>query len=254
MKKLHNESGNNRIHYLNSGRVKGVGFFESIPLKIAGRIDGKRGLPREDNGVWASAHIEKEVRSYDEFSSKMWGQLQIEEEKAYARLGELMDSVVHIRTQLEGAERELEESIAIESNADKSRKYGESKLTDAQVVARRTEEGNKRIAPKRSRVASLQGQLTSEIDEFSRVRSKIIEDNNSVRMICNRVRDHLYQRLAVYWNAAMRKHPKRDMMPVTPALEVYFTSEDVYMKPHMILMQKAELLSETLLNQSEEVA
>lgn len=244
-----------RVSSLKKGKVKGVGFFESIPLKIAGRIDGRRGLPREnDNGQWVSPHIEKEVRSYDEFSSRMWGQLQIEEEAAFARLGELMDSVVHIKSQLDTAKSELDEASAGEGMVNNSRKHGESKLTDAQVAARRSNERTKRLSPIRSRVSSLQAKLTSEIDEFSAVRAKIVEDNNSTRMVCNRVRDHLYQRLAIYWNSALRKHTERSKMPVVPCVDIIFNSEEVYMKPHIELMQKAELLSETIKKESEEVA
>lgn len=244
-----------RVSSLKKGKVKGVGFFESIPLKIAGRIDGRRGLPREnDNGQWVSPHIEKEVRSYDEFSSRMWGQLQIEEEAAFARLGELMDSVVHIKSQLDTAKSELDVASAGEGTVNNLRKHGEGKLTDAQVAARRANERTKRLSPIRSRVSSLQAKLTSEIDEFSAVRAKIVEDNNSTRMVCNRVRDHLYQRLAVYWNSALRKHTERSKMPAVPCVDVIFNSEEVYMKPHIELMQKAELLSETIKKESEEVA
>lgn len=246
---------NNRLSSLSKGKVKGVSFFESLPLKIAGRIDGRRGLPRETGeGQWSSPHIEKEVRSYDEFSSKMWGQLQIEEETAFARLGELMDSVVHIKAQLDAAKAEFEAANAHEGMVDNSRKHGESKLTDAQVAARRANERAKRLSPIKSRVSSLQAKLTSEIDEFSSVRAKIIEDNNSTRMVCNRVRDHLYQRLAVYWNSALRKHPERSKMPVVPRTDVTFQAEGIYMDPHKVLMQRAELLSEALSVEAKEVA
>ena len=42
-----------RISNLSKGKVKGIGFFEGIGLKIRGRIDGARNLPRENNdGSW----------------------------------------------------------------------------------------------------------------------------------------------------------------------------------------------------------
>ena len=246
---------NSRVSNLNKGKVKGVGFFESIPLKIAGRSDGKHGLPRENDGQWVSPHIEREIRSYDEFSSRMWGQLQIEEEEAYSRLEDIMNSVVDIKTQLDNAELKLDKAIASENLFDTSRKTGESKLTDAQVVARRTKEREKRLTPVKNKVSSLEAKLTSELSEFATVRAKIIEDNNSTRMICNRVRDHLYQRLAVYWNSALHNHPETIKMPVLPCVDIKFNSEDIYMKPHhKVLMEKADLLSETLSVNEEEVA
>lgn len=246
---------NSRVSNLDKGKVKGVGFLESIPLKIAGRNDGKHGLPRESDGKWTSPHIEREMRSYDEFASRMWGKLQIEEEKDYARLEELMNSVVHIKTQLDSAENEFTKAKASENVVDNTRKNGESKLTEAQVTARRAKESEKRLTPVKNKVSSLETKLTSEIDEFSAVRAKIIEDNNSTRMICNRVRDHLYQRLAIYWNSALHNHSESTKMPVLPCVDIIFHSEDIYMKPHYkVLMEKAELLSEiTSINKQEVV-
>ena len=244
-----------RISKLTKGKVKGVGFFEGIDLKIAGCIDGLRSLPREsENGQWISPHLDREVRSYDEFASRMWGHLQIEEEVAYAQLGELMDSLVHTRSLLETAEAELDEATTHEGTSDTSRKHGESRLTEGQVAARRANERAKRLDPLKSRVSSLQSKLTSEIDEVSRLRNRILEDNNSTRMICTRVKEHLYQRMDIYWNAALRKHPDNARMPVVPCIEVKSRAEAVYMEPHTLLMQRAELLSQTLSDDEKEAA
>ena len=244
-----------RISYLNKGKVKGIGFFEGIALEIRGRIDGSRNLPREcDDGHWCSPHLDREVRSYDEFSSKMWGQLQIEEEDEYARLGALMDSIGNTLVQLETAKADLKEALSYEGTHDKSRKHGENKLTDAQVAARRANERAKRLAPLRSRINTLQSKLVTEVDEFSSLRNKIIEDNNSTRMICARVRDHLLQRMDVYWNSAMHKHSENTKMPVVPSIEVASRAEAVYMESHKALMRRAELLSRSLSKEEKEAA
>lgn len=243
-----------RIASLRKGKVKGVGFFESIPLKIAGRIDGKRSLPNEVNGKWVSPFIEKEIRSYDEYSSRIWGELQLEEEQAFARLAEVMDSVVHIKHQLDDAESKLNEAQSRDSSVVNSRKFGEENLTESQVISRRTREKEKRLAPARARVTNLSAKLTSEIDEFSAIRAKIIEDNNTTRMICNRVRDHSYQRLAVYWSSALYKHPEKNKMPTIPKVEILCNAEAIYLKPHRTLLEKAESLSEILSTEPKEVA
>ena len=79
---------------LGRGKIRGVGLFERIGLKITGRLDGMWGLPREEpSGTWTSPHLDREVRSYDEFASRMWGQLQIEEEDVYARLMTAIDTL-----------------------------------------------------------------------------------------------------------------------------------------------------------------
>lgn len=244
-----------RISKLRNGKVKGVGFFEGIRLKIAGRIDGSRNLPREcADSRWVSPHLDREVCSYDEFSSRVWGQLQIEEEDEYARLGVLMDSLVHTKSQLESAEAVLATALSGESGVDTSRKHGESKLTEAQVIARRANERTKRLAPLRSRVSTLQSKLVAEMDEFSALRNKIIEDNNSTRMICARVKDHLLQRMDVYWNSALLKHSENARMPAVPSVEVTSRAEDIYMEPHKALMQRAELISQSLSKEEKEAA
>lgn len=250
-----NKLNGTRISYLHKGKVKGIGFFEGIGLKIRGRIDGSRNLPREcDDGHWCSPCLDREVRSYDEFSSKMWGQLQIEEEDEYARLGALVDSISNTMVQLETAKTDLKETLSYEGMHDTARKHGENKLTDAQVAARRANERAKRLAPLRSRISSLQSKLVAEVDEFSSLRNKIIEDNNSTRMICARVRDHLLQRMDVYWNSAMFKHSENARMPVVPSIEVASRAEEIYMEPHKALIQRAELLSKSLSKEEKEAA
>lgn len=246
---------NSRISKLSKGKVRGVGFFEGILLKITGRIDGARNLPREcDDGRWLSPHLDREIRSYDEFSSRMWGQLQIEEEDEYARLGVLMDSLVHTKSQLESAEADLAAAISCGAGVDTSRRHGEGKLTDAQVAARRAGERAKRLAPLRKRVSDFQGKLAADVDEFSALRNKIIEDNNSTRMICARVKAHLLQRMCVYWNSAMIRHSENARMPTVPSIEVTSRAEAVYMEPHKALMQRAEVLSKSLAKEEKEAA
>jgi hypothetical protein len=177
--------------------------------------------------------------------------LQVEEEENYARLGELMDLIVHTKTLLDEAKSVLNVAEAKEKPVDNSRKNGEGKLTDEQVSARRSNERAKRLAPFKGHVSSLKSKLASEIDEFSRLRNKIVEDNNSTRMICNRVRDHIYQRLDVYWNAALRKHSDKATMPVVPCIVVASRSEDAYIEPHKDLMKKAEMFSKEFLSDEE---
>jgi len=53
-----------RLAYLKNKSIQGIGFWESLPLKVVGYFDGRRGLPRKtENGLWLSPHIEKEIRA-----------------------------------------------------------------------------------------------------------------------------------------------------------------------------------------------
>ncbi len=240
-----------RIAKLKKGKVKGVGLVEGLRLKVLGRIDGANNLPRECDGRWTSPHLDREAKSFSEFSTKMWAHLQIEEEEAYARLNVLMDSIGYTMVQLETDKANLKEALTY---PDTFRKHGESKLTDAQVAARRANERAKTLAPLKSRISTLQNKLVAEIDEFSSIRNAIIEDNNSTRMICARVREHLLQRVDVYWNSAMLKHSENARMPVVPSIEVTSKAEAVYMEPHQALMQRAELLCQSLSKEEKEAA
>ena len=244
---------NPRLSNLKKGKIKGVGFFEGIGLKIRGCMDGANNLPRDcGDGKWSSPHLEREIRSYDEFSSRMWGQLQIEEEEEYTRLGTLMDSLIHTKEALESAKSALAETLSYERGADNTRRHGESKLTDAQITARRANERAAESAPLRNRIDALRNKLTAEAEEFFALRNKIIEYNNSTGMICARVRDHLFQRINVYWNSALLEHSEKDGMPVVPSVEVTSRAEEVYTKHHEALMQRAELFGQSLSEEEKE--
>lgn len=240
-----------RLISLKKGKVKRMGLFEKIWLTLAGYVDGKHNLPRDSEYGWMSPRLDKEGRSYDEFASRMWGGLQVEEEEDYARLGELMDLIVHTKTLLSEAESALNEAEVKELSSDHSRRKGESKLTEEQVSARRSKERERRLASFKGRVSSLQSELASKINEFSQLHNKIIEDNNSTRMICNRVKDHIYQRIDIYWNAALRNHSDKTTMPVVPCIVLESRSEAVYMDSHKLLMKKADSFSVDLLNEEE---
>ena len=242
-----------RSSQLKKENVKGVGLFEGIALKIVGHIDGERSLPRKTpSGDWISPHLDREIRSYDEFASRIWGRLQIENETAYVHLGELIDAIVDTQALLEDAKSDLER--AYENTADTARRYGESRLTESQVSARRAHERMKRLASLKSRVSALQSKRTSELDELSSLRSTIFENNNSTRMVCNSVQNHLRQRMDVYWNAVLCKHPDSAGMPAIPCVEIASRAEDVYMELHKSLEQRAEQISRTFSGNKKEAA
>lgn len=244
-----------RISKLSKEKVKGVRLLETIYLKIIGYIDGTRNLPREcGDGKWISPHLDREIRSYHEFSSRIWGYLQIEEENEYKRLGELMDSLVYTRTQLETTKAELKDALSYEEMPDVFCKHGEGKLNDTQVAARRITERAKSLVLYKNRIVTLQNKLVSEADEFFALRNQIIEADNSTRMICARVKEHLFQRIDVYWNSALHKHSEKERMPVIPSIEVTSRAERVYIELHSTMMLKSEMLNQSLSKDKMEVA
>lgn len=242
----------NKRHFaLTKGKIKSISLWETLLLINAGRKDGRRELPREGSYGWSSPFLEQETRAYDEFASRQWGDLQLEQEADFAMLGKLIDSVTHVKVELDEATVSLEKAVEREKSVDTSRGPGESRLTEAQVKARRAKEKEKRLSVYKNRVSTLQNRLVTDVEQFIDLHNKLEEDNNSIRLICNRVKDHVQQRLCVYWNAVMRTHPDEASMPVIPPIELSHRSEDFYKQTHERLMTQAQRLRRTLVAEND---
>lgn len=234
---------NKRLKSLAKGSVKNIGFFEALRLKTAGRIDGAGGLPRQtDDSLWYSPFMNRETNGYEEFCSCIWGTLQLENEESYARLGELLSSIQQTQVLLVEAKCELLAAAGLDSYADAGRKKGEENLTDAQMKSRRASEREKRLVPLKNRIGALECRMSDGVAELSELYSRLVEDDNTTRIICHRVKAHTLQRLDLYWNAALKKHPDSNGMPVVPAVDLTENAERVYMESHEKLMDRAETL------------
>lgn len=242
-----------RYKKVNTGKGKKVGFFESIGLKIKGFCDGRKGFPRQTNkDDWYSPYMNQEVNGFEEFCSHIWGSLQIENEGEYARLEELMDGIRQKKELLEAARAGLAVEAKKENDSEAARKKGEDKLTDAQVQARRKAEKEKELAPAKSKVAELEQELKDAEEAFADLHSKLFEDDNTTRLICHRVRDHVLMRLDVYWNSVLRRHPEGASMPVVPILELKDEAEEAYLRPHKELMKRAAAIHDAIQGEAAE--
>ena len=231
------------LRKLAGAKVKRIGIVESLKLKIAGYIDGTKGIPNHaEDGQWNSAFINREANTYEEFCSYMWALLQFENEDEFVRLGELIDSVYQKATLLNSAQKDL--SIALENEGNKGviRKKGEDKLNDAQVKARRANEQFTYFIPYRRKISMLEDELKSMMQEVSLLRCRLVEKNNTIIMICNRVKDHTLQRLDIYWNASFQKHPDKVLMPAVPSVKLSSGAEVTYVHSHEMLIQRADIL------------
>ena len=239
----HDRLRNIRIMNLERAKFKKVGFIERLQLIIHGRFDGFHGLPVKTDGIWTSPLIDKEINVYEEFSSRMFGRLQIELEDIYSHLGSLVDSISHTQNELNEAKTALYSQIDKYSSSISLRKKGEEKLTDSQIRSRRLKEREKHLFSARSRVSFLETKLSSQIDDFYRMKNRVVEDNNSTRLICNRAKDNILQKIDIYWNSAYKNHPENKDMPAVPNLVFSFNAEKVYFDLHKELMNKAESLA-----------
>lgn len=253
MSSYKNKIRRKRYRGLNNGKRKGLNLVELLKLNFLGRRDGRKGLPRtaEDN-VWGSPFIDSELQAYEEFCSRTWGGLQIENEDRYARLEELTNILQSKEKLLKDARSELSELIREENLLEPVRKRGEDKLTEAQVKARRYAEREKRMLPIRRKVTCLEGEIETNLEEFAELHSGLLEDDNSTRLICNRVKDHVLMRMDTYWNAALLQHREGNSMPTVPLIDFKNAAEEIYMKPHKELMARANNIYEVVKKMNDE--
>lgn len=238
----------NKEKALKCGKAIGIGVFEYFFLKIMGRIDGTRGLPKKnEEGFWDSPRLSKERHSYDEYCSRMFGCIQVSEEKDYARMGELLNSVKQTDILLNMEKEKLKmESEKMQKEGVLNRKNGEQDLNETQVKNRRKREHEKQLAPIRRRIAQLETEIYQGIRELSEIRNRILENDNSVRMICCRVRDHIHQRVDIYWQEVLRKNPNRKDMPAAIALRLSCIAEEKYEGLHSTCIEQIDKLEELL--------
>lgn len=242
-----------RYKKVNNGKGKKIGSFEAICLKIRGFCDGHKGFPRQtDSNDWYSPFMNQEANSFEEFCSHTWGSLQIENEGEYARLEELMYDIRQKKGLLEVAKADFTAADKRENDSESARKKGEDNLTDAQIRARRKAEKEKKLAPVKKKVAGLEQELKNAEEAFSALHSKLVEDDNTTRLICHRVRDHILMRLDVYWNSALRRHPDGASMPVVPVIELEDEAEEAYLSLHKLLMKRAAAIRDAIQDEAAE--
>lgn len=211
---------------LKYGRVKTLGILEKALLRRAGRKDGEQGLPTSaDDQIWSSPFLEAEVRGYQEFSAGMWAQLQLATQGTKVRIRQLKDT---------GTKEMLaacREALAAEKNArmpgDQPKK-GEEHLSRPQILRRRQRELEQQILPLKNQMLALEGRLFREEEELVSLQSLVAELEHSTRLICDRVLQRSKQRIAVYWDAALKAQPDYPSLPLLPEIEYYQEAEERY--------------------------
>lgn len=157
-----------------------------------------------------------------------------------------MDKILQERGLINTAKSKLEIAYNFEKELELSRKKGEDKLTDAQIYARRKAEKDKKLVALKKNVARLEQELKEVEDTFSELHSKLVEDDNTTRLICYRVKNHILMRIDIYWNSVLRHHPDNACMPVLPILEIKDDAEEVYLRQHKELMKRATIFHDLI--------
>lgn len=228
------------MHY---GRIKPLSNREIKVLERNGRLDGIKGLPKEDeNGIWTSAFIEGEVHSCQEKCNMLWGSLQISMEKTYAEMDSIVDKIVKNRRRLE----DLENDITVNSNPEvlRARKNGEEALAESIVIARRRKEQERIVQPMKTEKARLIAINDSLYERLAGLRGIAKEATTAVKINTQRLEEHTGQRINAYWNAAFDKHPAKSEMPPMFKVSISCTGEHTYVEGHQNIEDKViDLLS-----------
>ena len=228
---------------LEQGRIRQLRLTERLSLWVAGRRDGRRGLPAlDEDGIWNSPLLHRERDAYEEFCARTWGRQQLDLEGNYAALSRLIRNYEHAIRECGEAEAALNLRQAAEQSSGNLRKKGEDGLTEAQVASRRSREREQRLASYRAGVGEARVKREKALEELAVLHAELLEAEHSGRMACGRVREHTLQRADAYWNAALRCHRNRDKLPLSPNMICMDSAEEQFMKSHEVMMKQAEEL------------
>ena len=223
---------------LKKGKVKHLGFVEAVSMSYFGKSDGKAGLPRESkNGDWESPRLHKESKAYSEFCDRAWGTAQLDLMDDYTKVGLLIDEIRRKEEILEQLMRMAPKQP--DETYFTTRMSGEEDLNIGQIITRRERELEKKNSAYNARVSKLVSEIRNAYTQLDELHNYIIEANNAVRLICERIKNHTEQRCAAYWNAAIRRHPEKNDMPVTPEELPESEAEITYTAQHKTLEDEA---------------
>jgi hypothetical protein len=226
-----------------SGRLKGLGLFESFHMKRIGCSDGKVGLPRPNTaGQTDSPLFSKEASAYQEFCTKKWTDTEVALESSYKEAGQLMSAIDRKEEDLEKLRHD--EPQAPDESQLTARAFGEEKLTDDQIRSRRLREFSKKNAPYYAKIKAIEEEIAQSYERLEELINHILEVNNITRLVCERVQRHTEQRRLAYWDAVLRTHPQRREMPVTPDPLPKSEAELTYTSAHAPLEDEANAMLE----------
>lgn len=75
------------------------------------------------------------------------------------------------------------------------------------------------------------------------MRSEIVEDIRVTAMISGKIKEHALARIAVYWDAALKKHASKGSLPVEPAVELFDTAGKDYAVLRKELLEEADRMT-----------
>lgn len=95
----------------------------------------------------------------------------------------------------------------------------------------------------KEKLERLEGEYTAYIAEIAIVRSEIVEDIRVTSMISGKIKEHALARIAVYWDAALKKHASKGKLPVEPAVELFDMAGKDYAALREELLREADRMT-----------
>lgn len=221
---------------LRRGTARGLNPMKTLRMTLAGRSDGRRGLPAKtpDSG-WSSPRLQSMEDAYEAFSAVTWGRVQLELEEPHREAGNLVREIRRLETELSAHLREPPK--APEAGFFTMRRRGEEALSEKQIAQRRRRELEKRNAPYHARKRQLETEISGHYARLNALCSLITETGNAARLICERTAHRVHLLADAYWNGAMHTHPKADEMPASPEMTFRSGAEQTYLAQHAYLIE-----------------
>ncbi|MGN0362498.1 MAG: hypothetical protein ACI4ET_06625 [Bilifractor sp.] len=224
----------NLVSHIRQGKLKGLGLVESIHVAFNGWKDAHHNLPfkRNDN-VWSSPFMDKDIAAYKEACQSIWEKCETELSDQYAKIS-LLTKKISV------SERELKEAASCAppapSEDDLQKRYrGEEDLSNDQISRRRCREYQKRVDLHRQQTQAILETYEKQVGEMEFLHSQIEAVNNVKRLDLERLRNHLEQRRALYWNTAYPILLGSSPIPVCPDPLPKLSTDILYLSQHQDL-------------------
>ena len=190
-----------------------LGFLERLRLRSRGSLDGRAGLPRQDEaGQWTSPFIQQELNACSEAHNKVVGTLSLRLDEEYTAAVYLAERIERALARIAEIEGSLPEPPGAE--ALNVRKRGEEALSESQVRHRRRREFEREKNRLSSQIHSLQAQADEDYDQLIRLKSDLDQKQSEAEIVCAKILCHVQQRVDCYWDAALHAAEAGDAMPV----------------------------------------
>ncbi len=193
--------------YANKGnKSKGVGFFASIPHKMAGKRDGRQSIMLNTDSFLVSPYMQRLEKRYEETASDLYLNLMRVSQKIQIEIHSLETEILRLEKDIARKSKYISE--ASESFDFDRVEKGEENLDASIVRARRNREFNRSIGQHRSALSSMMRRRVEAEDELSTKQATLDELKAHTMVSVRKVKDNIESRMAIYYRSLLKHHPE----------------------------------------------